>query len=93
MCGTVEQTTAERGGAAMTRWIAPLGAAVSLLLLFVGLLRAETDRATTGGVSMVLWGVVGLVLSGAAVGLAEYAAAHRPADRTSARRAPAARTR
>ncbi|WP_029433212.1 hypothetical protein [Blastococcus sp. URHD0036] len=77
----------------MTRWIAPLGAAVSLLLLFVGLLRAETDRATTAGVSMVLWGVVGLVLSGAAVGLAEYAAAHRPADRTPARRAPAARTR
>jgi hypothetical protein len=73
----------------MIRWIAPLGAAVSLLLLFVGLVRAETDRATTAGVSMVFWGVAGLVLTGAAVGYAEYAAAHRTAER----RPPAARAR
>jgi hypothetical protein len=65
-----------------------------LLLLFVGLVRAETDRATTAGVSLVFWGVTGLVLAGAAVGYAEYSAARRPATRApAARRPPAARAR
>jgi hypothetical protein len=78
----------------MSRWLAPLAAGVSLLLLFVGLVRAETERATTAGVSMVFWGVTGLVLSAAAVGYAEYAARHRAPVRTAdARRPPAARAR
>jgi hypothetical protein len=85
----------DEGGAAMTRWIAPLAAAVSLLLLFVGLIRAETDQATTAGVSMAFWGVTGLVLAGAAVVLTEYAAARRmPATRGPAvARRPEARAR
>ena len=77
----------------MSRWLAPLGAAVSLLVLFVGLIRAETDVATTAGVSMTFWGVTGLVIAGAAVGFTEYSAARRPAPRTPARRPPSARAR
>ncbi|RBY85112.1 hypothetical protein [Blastococcus sp. TF02A-26] len=62
----------------MSRWLAPLGAALSLLMLFVGLIRAETERATTAGVSLVFWGVAGLVLTAAAVGFVEYSAHRRP---------------
>jgi hypothetical protein len=77
-----------------SRWIAPVVAAVSLLVLFVGLIRAEIDQATTAGVSMAFWGVTGLVLAGAAVALTEYAAARRePASRTPARQTPTVRAR
>jgi amino acid transporter len=76
----------------MTRWIAPLVAGLSLLVLLAGLFRAETETATTAGVSLVFWGVAGLVLAGAGAGLAELSAArHLPAPRTPAGRAPAAR--
>ena len=76
----------------MTRWLAPVVAAVSLLVLLVGLVRAETDTATTAGVSLVLWGVTGLVLAGAGVGLAELTVRRAQVARASAaRRPPAAR--
>jgi hypothetical protein len=72
----------------MSRWAAPAVAAVSLLVLLVGLVRAETESATTAGVSMVFWGLAGLVLAGAGVGVAELAARRAPAPRR-----PAARPR
>ncbi|MGY1745604.1 hypothetical protein [Blastococcus sp. SYSU D00695] len=76
----------------MSRWIAAIGAAVSLLVLLVGLVTAESVQATTAGVSLVLWGVVGLVLAGAGVAVVELTAARRaPAPRMPAGRGPAAR--
>ena len=77
----------------MSRWLAPLGAAVSLLVLLVGLIRAETDVATTAGVSLAFWGVAGLVVAGTAVAVTEYSAARRPAPRTPPRRSPSSRAR
>ena len=74
----------------MTRWLAPLGAAVSLLVLFVGLVRAEADTATVAGVSMVLWGATGLLLIAAVVGAVELTAARRAAVPRTAARRPAA---
>lgn len=76
----------------MSRWVAPVVGAVSLLVLFAGLVRAETEQATTAGVSLVFWGVLGLVLAGAGAGAVELAARRAPAPRpaTGARR-PAAR--
>ncbi len=64
----------------MSRWIAPVVAAVSLLVLLAGLVRAETEAATTAGVSLVFWGVAGLVLAGGGVAAVELAArrAHAP---------------
>ena len=60
----------------MTRWLAPLVAAVGLLGLLVGFLWAEWfDRMI--GVRFVLWGAIGLVLAAAVAGLHEYAAASR----------------
>ena len=83
----------------MIRWAAPIVAAVSLLALLVGLLRAETESATTAGVSLVFWGLAGLVLTGAAVGAVELTAARRDARDARSRRPrpgraprPAART-
>lgn len=61
----------------MARWLAPLAALVSLLVLVIGLVQAETDRATTAGVALTFWGAAGLLLVGAGVGLAEWTAAHR----------------
>jgi hypothetical protein len=77
----------------MTRWLAPLGGAVFLLVLLVGLVRAETDTATTAGVSLVFWGMTGLALVAVAVGAVELTAARRaPGGRPPAvRRPPAAR--
>ncbi len=63
----------------MGRWIAPIVGAVSLLVLFVGLVRAETDTGTTAGVSLAFWGVAGLVLAGAGVGVVEFNARRAPA--------------
>jgi hypothetical protein len=84
----------------MARWLAPLVGAVSLLVLLVGLVRAETEAATTAGVSLVLWGLAGLVLAGAGVGAVELAATRRgagpvgPRGTAGARRpAPSARPR
>ncbi len=72
----------------MTRWIAAIAAAVSLLVLLGGMVRAETDSATTAGVSLVFWGVAGLVVAGGGAGLVELAARRasvppRPAPRSS----------
>lgn len=75
----------------MSRWIAPIAGAVSLLVLFAGLVRAETESATTAGVSLVLWGVVGLVLAGAGAGAVELSARRAPRPAAVPRR-PAART-
>ena len=78
----------------MSRWIAPIVGAVSLLVLLAGLVRAEAVTATTAGVSLVFWGVAGLVLAGGAVAAVELAAhrAHAP-RRPVARAAAGPRTR
>ncbi|WP_409332202.1 hypothetical protein [Trujillonella humicola] len=73
----------------MGRWIAPIVATVSLLVLATGLVRAETEKATTAGVSLVLWGVLGLVVAAAGVGAVELAARRAPGPRRPAARTPA----
>ncbi|SEP15792.1 hypothetical protein [Trujillonella endophytica] len=78
----------------MARWLAPMGALVSLLVLFAGLVRAETEQATTAGVSLTFWGAAGLLLVVAAVGVVEWNAGHRrPAARRPAARPAAAQQR
>ncbi|MGY1743417.1 MULTISPECIES: hypothetical protein [unclassified Blastococcus] len=58
----------------MSRWLAPAIGGLSLLVMLAGLIRAETVAATTAGVSLVFWGLAGLVLAGAGAGVAELSA-------------------
>ncbi|MGY1633296.1 hypothetical protein ACI784_16475 [Geodermatophilus sp. SYSU D01186] len=74
----------------MGRWLAPLAGVVGLLMLVVGLVWAEIDLATTGGMGLVGLGV--LVLIGAALlaavteALAHVHRRHRPAGHPTVRR-------
>ncbi|MGY1636610.1 hypothetical protein ACI78V_08140 [Geodermatophilus sp. SYSU D00742] len=47
----------------MGRWLAPLAGVVGLLVLVVGLVWAELDVATTGGMGLVGLGVLVLVVA------------------------------
>jgi apolipoprotein N-acyltransferase len=74
----------------MGRWLAPLAGVVGLLMLLVGLVWAEIDVATMGGMGLVGIGV--LVLIGAVLLAAVHEALshtvrrHRPAGHPAARR-------
>ncbi|MBB3086599.1 hypothetical protein [Geodermatophilus sabuli] len=74
----------------MGRWLAPLVGVVGLLMLVVGLVWAEIDVATTGGMGLVGLGVLVLLgavlIAGAHEGLTQLArrrhrAAGHPARR------------
>jgi apolipoprotein N-acyltransferase len=74
----------------MGRWLAPLAGVVGLLMLLVGLVWAEIDVASMGGMGLVGIGV--LVLIGAVLvaavheTLSHTVRRHRPAGHPAARR-------
>jgi hypothetical protein len=55
----------------MGRWLAPLVGVVGLLALVVGMVWAELDRASMGGVGVVGSGVLLLVVAGGLAAVVE----------------------
>jgi apolipoprotein N-acyltransferase len=74
----------------MGRLLAPLAGVVGLLMLVVGLVWAEIDVATMGGMGLVGLGVLVLIgavlLAAASEALTHVARRHRPAGHPAARR-------
>ncbi|MGY1824290.1 hypothetical protein [Geodermatophilus sp. SYSU D00079] len=74
----------------MGRWLVALAGAVGLLVLVVGLVWAELDVASTGGMGLVGLGVLVLLgaalVAGAAEALPHLTRRHRPAGHPTVRR-------